>query len=115
MNDINKITLIGTGLIGASLGLAIKKFIPNIEIIGFDLDKKNLTYSKNIRAIDQTALSIEDSVMDSGLVILSVPIREMKDIFLKIKNVVRKNCIISDTGSTKKTFLNGQKKFFLMT
>ena len=85
MNDINKITLIGTGLIGASLGLAIKKFIPNIEIIGFDLDKKNLAYSKNIRAIDQTALSIEDSVMDSGLVILSVPIREMKDIFLKIK------------------------------
>mgnify|MGYP001285481658 CR=1 FL=1 len=112
MNDINKITLIGTGLIGASLGLAIKKFIPNIEIIGFDLDKKNLTYSKNIRAIDQTALSIEDSVMDSGLVILSVPIREMKDIFLQIKDVVRKNCIISDTGSTKKDVLAWSEEIF---
>ena len=112
MNDINKITLIGTGLIGASLGLAIKKFIPSIEIIGFDLDKKNLTYSKNIGAIDRTALSIEDSVMDSGLVILSVPIREMKDIFLKIKNVVMENCIISDTGSTKKVVLEWAEEIF---
>ncbi len=112
MNDINKITLIGTGLIGASLGLAIKKFIPSIEIIGFDSDKKNLTYSKNIKAIDHTALSIENSVINSELVIVSVPIREMKDIFLKIKDVVRKNCIISDTGSTKKDVLEWSEEIF---
>ena len=51
---MDKITIIGTGLIGASLGLAIKKVgIKNVQLVGVDLERYRANKAKKMGALDK--------------------------------------------------------------
>ena len=97
----DKICVLGCGLIGSSLLRAIeKKNIANV-INAFDKSKDvslylNENFSFNI------AKSAEEAVKDSDLIIISSPLSSYKEILLSIKSSLKKNVILTDTGSAKK-------------
>jgi prephenate dehydrogenase len=96
----NKVIIIGTGLIGGSLGIALKKKRLAETIYGFSLHRKNTKLAKKIGAIDRIAEDLE-VVGGADLVILATPIDSIISIALKIKNKLNKDCIVIDVGSTK--------------
>jgi prephenate dehydrogenase len=105
------ITIIGVGLIGGSLALAIKQRFPAIRITG--VDKPQVLKSALERnAIDLAEKSIEQSVRSADLVILAAPVSTI----FKILPRVAKNCssrtIVSDTGSVKHKLVNQAEKIF---
>ncbi len=102
---INKITIIGCGLIGSSLLRAIVKKKLSTQINAFDKSKEVTLFIKNNLPVN-VSNDINDSVKDSDLVIISAPLSSYKEILLSIKSSLKKNVILTDTGSAKKEINN---------
>ena len=97
----NKICVLGCGLIGSSLLRAIdKKKLAN-EINAFDKSKEVSSYLEKIFSFKVTK-NIDEAVKESELVIISSPLSSYREILLSIKSSLKKNVILTDTGSAKK-------------
>lgn len=97
---IQKIAIVGVGLIGGSLGLALNKHRNDLEITGFDkpdvLDK-----ALKRQAIDIPAASLQDAVSEADLVILAVPIARILHLTTEIAPFLKTGAIVTDVGSVK--------------
>ncbi|MFC1709387.1 prephenate dehydrogenase [Candidatus Omnitrophota bacterium] len=97
----NKIAIIGVGLIGGSLARAIKKRHVSKTVVGYFRNKNKLKKAVRNRLIDGGCSSIEESIKDSDLIILALPINQILNFMAKIKKIKKDNAIIIDVGSTK--------------
>ena len=96
----NTITIIGCGLIGSSLLRAINKNNLANRIKVFDNSKAVSSYlSKNFSL--SISENIGEAVEESDLVIISTPLSSYKDILKSIKSNLKKDVILTDTGSVK--------------
>ncbi|MDD5130648.1 MAG: prephenate dehydrogenase [Candidatus Omnitrophica bacterium] len=105
MKMFNKVVIIGTGLIGGSLGLALKKQHLAGRVIGFSRQQKNARLAKRAGAIDEIGVSL-DAVVDADLVVLATPIDTIIDFALKIEKKIKKSCIVIDVGSSKENIVS---------
>lgn len=99
MKGFQRVAIIGTGLIGGSIGLALRK--SKIKRIGFDKPVV-LRQALKQRAIDEKAESIAETVSDADLVILALPVGEILRVLPEVSERISASAIITDTGSTKK-------------
>ena len=97
----NKITIIGCGLIGSSLIRAINKKNLSKQINIFDKSKEVSGFIKSNFTVN-VFTDISESVKESDLVIIASPLSSYKEILLSIKSSLKKNVILTDTGSAKK-------------
>lgn len=106
-----KIAIIGCGLIGGSMGLALKKNHFPDQIFGIDRQEvieKALAYG----AIDKGSKHIEEGLNHADMVILATPVKEIIRMFTEIKPFLSKQCLVTDTGSTKTDILTEARKVF---
>jgi prephenate dehydrogenase len=92
--------MIGLGLIGGSLGLALKKSGCAKSVIGWDLKKENLETAYKLNLIDQKAVSINDTI-NSDLVIVATPVNLISEIVSSVLSQVPLSTSVMDVGSTK--------------
>ena len=97
----NKICVLGCGLIGSSLLRAINKKKLAKEINAFDKSKEVSSYLEKNFSFKVTK-NINEAVKESDLVIISSPLSSYKEILIAIKSSLKKNVILTDTGSAKK-------------
>lgn len=100
MKIFNKVVIFGTGLIGGSLGLALKRKQLAAQIIGFSKHKENAIKALKIGAIDCIGSSL-DVTRDADLIILATPVDTITKIMFKISKKIKKDCLVIDVGSTK--------------
>ncbi len=100
MKMFDKVVIIGTGLIGGSMGLAIKNKHLAGSVTGLSRHQRNANLAKKIGAIDIIGKNL-DVVRDADLIILATPPEAIIDIALKIKGRLKKDCIVIDVGSVK--------------
>ena len=99
---MNKIAIIGTGLIGTSLGLAIKRIVSNnTQIVGTDIERRNAGKAEKMGAIDKASGSLGSAVEDAQIVILATPVMAMKDIMEAVGPRLQEGCLVTDTGGSK--------------
>jgi len=99
-SDFKKITIIGVGLIGGSLGLALKEKKPNFKIIG--KDKQEIIEKAIARgAIDEGTVNLEEGIKEADIIIIATPVKTILNILTQINPFVKKGCLVTDTGSTK--------------
>lgn len=108
----NRITIIGLGLIGGSLGLAIKKHRLAKEIIGVSRKRSTVIRALSIRAVDKVSLDPEKAVKGSDLVILCTPVLKIIDIACQISGYLDRDTIVTDAGSTKKYIVSNLESLF---
>ena len=97
----DKITIIGCGLIGSSLLRIIDEKKLSKQINVFDKSKEVSEFIKNNFKV-KVFNDVADSVSGSDLVIISSPLSSYKEILLSIKSTLKKDAILTDTGSAKK-------------
>ena len=97
----DKITIIGCGLIGSSLLRAVDKKNLSKQISIFDKSKEVSSFIKDNFSVKVHG-DLSESVEDSDLVIVSTPLSSYKEILLSIKSNLKKDVILTDTGSAKK-------------
>ncbi len=93
--------LIGTGLIGGSLGMALREKRLVGEIAGYDRDNEAAENALKKGAVDSIADSPAEAVKDADLVILAVPVLSTLDLLKEISSAIKKEALITDVGSTK--------------
>jgi len=99
-SDFKKITIIGVGLIGGSLGLALKKKNPKFKITG--IDKLEIIEKAIARgAIDEGTINLENGIKEADIIIIATPVKTILDLLPRINPFIKKGCIVTDTGSTK--------------
>ena len=100
----NEITIIGPGLIGASLGLALKSKKICKKIVGIDKSQANLKDAINIKAIDEGRNLINNEIKKSSIIFICTPVSKINNLILEIAKYSTKDQIISDVGSVKDIF-----------
>jgi len=97
----NKISIIGCGLIGSSILRAVVEKKLASKISAYDKSSKATDYLKKNFSIE-VCNNISNVVKDSDLVIIASPLSSYKEILLSIQSNLKKNVILTDTGSAKK-------------
>ena len=99
------VTIIGLGLIGGSIGLALRRWSAEngnaLRVIGFDDDIDKQARAKRMGAVDDTEWSLAAAVSDADIVIVATPVGTMQDVFANIGEHLKAGAIVTDTGSTK--------------
>src|SRR5258708_26813483 len=108
---IRQITIIGTGLIGGSLALALKKHKFAGRIIGCDREA-TLARARNCGAIDEGFSDPGDAVRGSQLVVLATPVLAIVDLIERVGPVLPANALLTDVGSTKAAVAERALKVF---
>jgi len=106
MRMFNKVVIFGTGLIGGSLGFALKRKGLARQITGFSRHKRNAELARKVGAIDRVAVSL-DQVQDADLVILAAPVEAIINIAPELAKRLKKGCLVIDVGSTKEKIVSG--------
>src|SRR5713101_4019254 len=108
---IRQITIIGTGLIGGSLGLALKKSAFRGKIIGCD-SPAVLSRAKQIRAIDRDVADPVAASQGSDVVVLATPVGAIIELIERLTPHLSPNALLTDVGSTKAEIVSRAGKAF---
>jgi prephenate dehydrogenase len=98
---IDKLAIIGVGLIGSSLSLALKEAGAVRQVIGFGRNQQNLARGAELGVLDEFADSIEAAVSDADIIVVAVPLGAMRQVFSELRPAVKKGAIVTDVGSAK--------------
>jgi prephenate dehydrogenase len=101
------ITIIGMGLIGASLGMAIREApekdapLGPTVVTGYDQNRRATGEARGRLAIDREARSLEDALHNAQLVIVAVPVQAIQPVFNQLAPLLPNGAVVTDVASTK--------------
>ncbi len=97
-----RVAIIGLGLIGGSIGLALKQLAkPGWEIVGYVRRSEVASVALKVGAVDKVEMNLEHAVKETDLVIIATPVLTIKEILSRIADCLSPGCIVTDTASTK--------------
>ena len=106
MDKFSKVTFIGFGLINSSLAHVFKLKTLAKETNAFSRSKETREKIKNLNIVDNVDDNIQESVKDSDLIVLGVPVGAMESIVSEIAPFLKSGTIITDVGSVKKHLID---------
>lgn len=113
IKEINKITIWGVGLIGGSLGLALKKNGFVGERIGLGRNLGRLKIAQELDAVDTITINVVEGIQKSDLTVLCLPVNYLSvlvgDVIESIKSN-EKHTVLTDVGSTKSKIVRSVDK-----
>jgi len=99
---VKRIAIIGLGLIGGSLALALKKSkARGTEIVGFSRSAQTLAAARRCGAIDEAAKNLASAVAGADMVVIATPVMVTREVLASIAEHLSPKCVVTDTGSTK--------------
>ena len=108
-----RVLIVGTGLIGGSIGLALKAVGFGVEVLGWDASAEELETALRRGAIDR-ALESRESVLESGadVVVLATPVLPILDWMERLAPGMGEGRLVTDVGSTKREIVEQARRLF---
>ena len=97
----DRITIVGVGLIGGSVGLAAKSRNAARTVVGTGRDPRNLAKAQLLGAIDRCTTDLADAVRDADLIVVCTPVDRIAETILLAAPHCKRGAIFTDGGSTK--------------
>jgi len=101
--SFQRIAVIGLGLLGGSVGLAIKAHLPGAATTGYDADPATRARAATRGLVDRVCNSAADAVKDAELVVLCVPVGAMAEAAKELAPSLPADALVSDVGSSKQS------------
>jgi prephenate dehydrogenase len=101
MRDIKHLSVVGLGLLGGSVSLAVSRSFEQIRVTGYAHRPSSRAKARKLLESARIPDSLESCVSGADLVILATPIITFKKIFSEIADSLPAGCIVTDVGSTK--------------
>jgi len=101
MRELQEITVVGMGLLGASISLTVSRLSDGLKAVGYSHRASTRQKARKLGVADEIFDDICQSVSEADLVILATPVRTFESIFRKIDGSLKDGCIVTDVGSTK--------------
>jgi prephenate dehydrogenase len=110
-DSFRTITIVGVGVIGGSLGLAIKKHFPSTHVVG--VDKRDVLKKALKRgAIDEASTDLRKAVSAADLVFLATPVSVIQKVLSKVAASASHRAVVTDVGSVKRSIMRSASKLF---
>jgi len=109
---VDTVCIIGTGLIGGSLALAIRQAGFCREIVGAGRTEETLIKAVELGVIDRYDTSISNAALTADIVVVCVPLGAMHAVFEQINTAEIENTIITDAGSAKQSVIDDAESVF---
>tara|TARA_B100001057_G_scaffold74929_1_gene69529 strand:- start:2894 stop:3853 length:960 start_codon:yes stop_codon:yes gene_type:complete len=108
----NQISIIGLGLIGSSLALALKKKKIANKVIGYARSSTTRRAAKKLNLVDKVANTLVNSVKGSDLIVICTPLSTYVKISKEILPHLEMDAIVTDVGSAKVSSISEVSKYF---
>lgn len=109
---MQRIAIIGLGLIGGSLGLALKQAkLQGVEIVGHDKEPSAASKAHKKGAVDKTEWNLLAAVEGAGMVIIATPVMAVKDVLQHIGPKLPQDAIVTDAASTKEQVMGWAQEY----
>ena len=99
--QFQKITIVGVGLLGGSIGLAVRKHHLAKEVAGYARREKTIAEAEKIGALDYATTDLLAAVSGADLVILCTPLAQMSALTKQFLPALKRGAIVTDVGSVK--------------
>lgn len=96
-----RIAIVGLGLIGSSIGLALSREARDFEIVGHDKSSAVAGQAKKLQAVDKTEWNLINACAGAGLVILALPLGAIRETMQAVAGDLATGAIVIDTASVK--------------
>jgi prephenate dehydrogenase len=106
-----RVAILGTGLIGGSFGLALRREFPHIATVGFDRPEV-LDAACAGQAVEETAKDIPSAIRGADLVYIALPIGATIDVLPAIAGAANSGALVTDSGSTKAAICRAAQRAF---
>ena len=98
-----KVTLVGVGLLGGSLGLALRRRRLAESVTGFVRRPASLRECKRVGAVDSATLALHEAVQGADLIVFCTPIAQMRPLAEEMLRSLKRGAIVTDVGSVKQS------------
>lgn len=105
MKRLSTVAIVGTGLIGGSIGLALRKFGLAERIIGVGRRQASLRVARRVGAVTNTTVDLPKGVAEADLVIVCTPVGQIAEHVRQVAQHCPEGTLITDVGSTKQTIV----------
>jgi prephenate dehydrogenase len=96
-----KVTILGVGLLGGSLGQALKKRRLASEVFGWGRNAGKLKLAKRLGALDAFSTDLAEACREAELIVLATPISTFEGLCRSVSRLAPKACLVTDVGSVK--------------
>lgn len=107
-----KISLIGIGLLGGSLGLAIKERKLASRVEGYVRREETLAACRKLNLVDRATLDLQEAIDQADLIIFCTPVGQMKSLAEQILPWVKSGTVVTDVGSVKASVVEDLEPLF---
>ena len=101
MRRVRRLGIVGVGLIGGSLALALRRAGGATQVVAFDRDKQALERAAAMGVVDAAAASTSEAAKGADLVVVAVPVRAIGPVLHDIALTLAPHAVVTDVGSTK--------------
>jgi len=101
VNKLRRIAIVGVGLLGGSIGLAIRSAGSAAKRIGIGRRMSSLEKAAAFDAVDEITVDVAEGVGDAELVVVCTPIGVIRSMFERMAPCLPKGCVVTDVASTK--------------
>jgi len=105
-----RLSILGVGLLGGSIGLAVKAARIPCKVMGYGHRPETLRRALEVGAIDESASSSKEAVRDADLIILCTPVGLFEPLLAEIASELPDDAIVTDVGSTKRSVVASGEK-----
>ena len=99
---MERITIIGTGVVGMSMGLALKRAnLRNTEVVGSSGDRDALSVGAKAGAYDDTSANMRTAVRGAQLIVMDTAFTQTREMLEALAPIAEDGCVITDTGAAK--------------
>ncbi len=95
------LVIVGLGLMGGSLALAVRRRLPRVRVVGVSRDRSKLVTARRRRMIHEGSTSLERAVRGARAVCLATPVSTLKGLLARLDRVAGRGTLVFDLGSTK--------------
>jgi prephenate dehydrogenase len=107
----NRVAIIGLGLLGGSMGLALHKAKAAQHVAGFDLGRGISNQARKVGAIDQPYSTLVDAIRGAELIILATPVGAIRSLLQEIATSATPGAVVTDVASTKVQVISWAEEF----
>jgi prephenate dehydrogenase len=112
---IERLSIMGVGLLGGSIGLAVKKRLKGCRVVGYGHRPETLEQALDRGAIDEASTSVVEAVANADLVVLCTPVSLFEPLLWEASTGLGPDALVTDVGSTKRSVVEHASKVLRKT
>ena len=97
----DRVTILGVGLLGGSVALSLRRFRPNVVLVGTARSEQKCDRLIESGIVNEATTSIESACQDADVVVVAAPVSQIAPMVIEAADASPDDCLITDVGSTK--------------